>query len=172
MTHSIHRRQVFSLIGALALSPRIAVAQETACDLLAGGLSLCPAPRWVLQPTLEGATASLLSANGITASIRFDTGLTPDQLSGARWTIGHAPISARAMVLTTGFAYIDGQLATSVSYLPRHANPAIVVAMTDVIGEDFTLVASTVESGVTTYSENHRHDHAALIAALRLDRPK
>jgi hypothetical protein len=76
------------------------------------------------------------------------------------------------MVLTTDLIEIDGLSGTFVAYLPRHSAPAIVVALSDIIGTDFVLTVTTVETGTETYSETHKQDHMALLAALRLDVPR
>lgn len=170
MTRSLHRRQILSLVGALALAPRMSLAQDGACPRLAEGLYLCTPKGWTLLPTLEGATASLISPHGIAADITFRNGLTQDQIDGARQMILHAPLSARALVLETGLFQIGNQVGATVAYLPRHSDPALVVGLSDVIGSDFTLVVTTRETGFETYSETHKSDHAALLAALRLDK--
>jgi hypothetical protein len=171
MTHQIYRRQVLSLIGILALFPKASLAEQDVCQQLAKGLRLCSADGWTIQATVDdGATATLISANGTTANIVLSADLAPEEVTGARWMISHAPISARAMVLHTGFIEIDGQLGTTVAYLPRHARPAMVVASSDVIGDNFTLVVTTRETGVETYSETHQTEHAVLLAALRLQK--
>jgi hypothetical protein len=172
MTISIRRRQVFSMIGAMIAAPRIGMAQAEACLRLAEGLSLCSTGEWTVRSTIDGATASLISQNGIKGAVTLSTGLTSEEVSGAQSMISDAPMHARAKVLMTGFVEIDGQFATTVAYLPRHASPAMVVAMSGVIGDDFTLVVTTHETGVQTYSPSHQLDHAALLAALRLEKDR
>ena len=172
MIMSIHRRYAILSVGALILAPRMGWAEEDACARLAKGLSLCPATGWTQDATVDGATANFVSTNGIIGAVRLQSDLTPEQVSGARSMILHAPISARASVLSTGFAEVDGQLATTVAYLPRHAHPATVVAMSRVIGDDFTLVVTTRETGIESYSETHQKAHAALLAALRLEKDR
>ena len=170
---AINRRATFGLFGLTALFPRLALAETdgiVGCVRLHPMLSVCDAKGWTMAAAVPDVTASLISASGLSGTITLKTGLTAEQISNERYMISHTPISARAMVLSTGFAEIGQELATTVAYLPRHADPKIVVAMTDVIGPDFALVVFTVEDGVETYTKIHQQDHAALLAALRLDK--
>lgn len=166
---ALHRRRVLHLLAAWPIAPCPALAQADACRRLLPGLSLCDAPGWTPRPARDEASVTLVSTHGIEATVQLSLGLTPEEVSGARWMISHMPISARARVMYTGLADIDGQPGATVAYLPRHADPAIVVTLSDVIGTDYTLVVSSSETGVDSYTEIHQQDHAALLAALRLD---
>lgn len=165
------RRKMLGLLPAALLSTALLPSslQAETCDELLPGLRLCDAFGWTVLPAKEDGGVDLVSASGLAAAIVLTRNLTAEEVSGARWTISHMPISARANVLSTGFFEIGNHLGTSVAYLPRHADPAMVVALSDVIGTDFTLVVSSHETGVNTYSETHQQEHTALLAALRLD---
>lgn len=168
LTMHLTRRAALSL-ALLPVVPASIRAQTDGCVSLSPGLQLCDARGWTLLPGSTNGSFHLLSANGIVGAVTLTPNLTPDQVSGARWTISHMPISARANVLSTGFIEISGHSGTTVAYLPRHADPVMVVALSDVIGSDFTLVVSSHETGIDAYSPLHQEDHAALLAALRLD---
>jgi hypothetical protein len=161
-------RRTLLLALSMAAAPQLLAA---ACAPLLPHLSLCAPQGWTLD-RVEGNIGFLTHAIGVTATIQLETGLGEDQIAGARWMISHAPISARAQVLATDFFEVGTQFGSTVAYLPRHADPAMVVGLSDIIGRDFTLVITTQETGVTTYTDAHKTAHDRLLAALQLDLPE
>jgi hypothetical protein len=159
------KRRTFCLALAFAAAPQLLAA---ACTSLLPQLSLCDAAGWTLD-RVEGNVSFLTHASGVTATIQLETGLDEDEVASARWMISHAPISARAQVLSTDVFQIGSQYGSTVTYLPRHSDPAMVVGLSDIIGRDFTLVITTHETGVTTYTEAHKTANDRLLSALQLD---
>ncbi|MFM7336350.1 MAG: hypothetical protein ACKO1H_18415 [Tabrizicola sp.] len=161
-------RRSFCLALAFTAAPQVLAA---ACTPLLPQLSLCDASGWRLD-RIEDNIRYLSHDSGVTATVRLATGLSEDQIAGERWMISHAPISARAEVLATDLFQVGTQYGSTVAYLPRHADPAIVVVLSDIIGRDFALVITTQETGVNTYTDAHKTAHDRLLAALQLDLPE
>lgn len=161
------RRATLSL-ACLAVFP--ARPDAATCTPVFPGLSLCDGWGWRIV-SVTGASATLTSGLGFTATLTFRTGLNEDLLTSEGWMALHAPISARANVLAVGFFDIDGRIATTAAYLPRHLSPPAIVALTSWRRSGTSLSVWTQSPG-ESYSDLHRQTHEGLLAALQLDLPE
>ena len=157
------RRTAFFL--PLACVPSILFADT--CPVALPGLRLCDVWGWQRVNAADGVV-TLTHATGITATITFQTGLDAEGETWANWQQSHAPISARADVLATDFAEIDGRIAARAAWRPRHVPAPTIVAMTSYVGDGMALAVTTV-AAAETYAETHRKVHDDLCAALKLE---
>ena len=166
MPHLTRRASLVLL--SLAVLPT-ALRAETCAELLPG-LRLCDARGWV-RGDLSDGMATLTHATGLTATISFQTGLDAEGETWANWQQSHAPISARAEILTTDLGQIDGRYASFAAWRPRHMPAPTIVAMTGYVGDGMALAVTTV-AAAATFDDTHRDAHQRLCAALRLDLPE
>lgn len=152
----------------LVLMPR-ALAAAT-CPAALPGLRLCDVWGWGRDPGADGVLR-LTHASGIGATITLETGLDAEGETWARWQQAHAPISARAEVLETALAEVDGRIACRAAWVPRHAEPPVVVAVTGYVGEGLALAVTTLAQA-ESFDHPHRAAHESLVAGLRLDLPE
>ncbi len=161
------RRSAFSLFCLAALPYPL---QAAACTTLLPTLSLCDSLDWQLETT-DGVTATLIHSGGLTASVTLQSGRSEEELMWDGWQAAHAPISARAEVLEVALDDVIGLSATTTAYLPRHLSPKAVIVLTAAQGKGHSLRVSSTAPG-ETFTDPHRQAHAALLAALILDRPE
>jgi hypothetical protein len=163
---SLTRRAALALLP-ITLLPAVAWAET--CPEALPGLRLCDVWGWARETAADGVI-TLTHATGITATITFKTGLDAEAEGWARWQQSHAPISARATVLESGFGEIDGRMASWGAWQPRYLDAPTLVVMTGYVGEGMALQVVTRALG-DHYDDTHRAAHDGLCAAIRLDPP-
>ncbi|MBL9048866.1 MAG: hypothetical protein JNK19_01990 [Tabrizicola sp.] len=151
---------------SLLSAPTIAAS----CMSLLPGLAFCGQSGWELV-AIDGDQVRMAHDGGLTAEIRLRRGLSAEDMQWESCMAAHAPISARAQVLSVQSPEISGRIASTTAYLPRHLSPAAVIALTSYQGDGLSLVVTTRGPG-DTYSDPHQRAHAALLAALKLDPPE